>query len=46
MRQADQFPTSFSFFRKASYNVKVSDLSLVLIYFDSPQLAIQSKQTV
>ena len=45
MRQADQFPTSFSFFRKP-YNVKVSGVSLVLIYFDSPQLAIQSKQTV
>ena len=47
MWQKDWFQTSFCFFFKALYEVKETACSLVsVVHFDSPQLAIQSKQTV
>ena len=46
MRQGDQFQTSFYFLKKLDMRSKQVVCSLVSIYSDSPQLAIQEKQTV
>ena len=46
MRRRDYFQTSFYFLRKLNMMQKQAVCTLVSIYFDSPQLGIQSKQTV
>ena len=46
MRQWDYFQTSFYFLKKLNMRWKQVVCSLVLIYFDNPQIAIQLKQTV
>ena len=45
MRQGDLVPDLSLFFKKALNAVKAMVYSLLLIYFDSPQLVIQLKQT-
>ena len=39
-------PDHFLFFKTALYEVKVSGMQLVSVYFDSPKLSKQYEQTI
>ena len=46
MRQRNQFQTAFCFFKKLNIRQKQVVCSLISLYFDSPQISVQQKQTL